>query len=204
MLNVNNQQLDMLSEVINIASGNAATSLSKLLNKTINMTCPNVSVCKFDDVATGFGNEEDIVVATLLKVIGDVSGSILMVVKNEDAEFIATELLADMYDYQPCNEEMALSVIQEIGNILGNSYLRAMGEFLQCNMLSSIPYLSVDMILPILTSSYVDANQIDDYIIDARCTLYKEDVEFKLSIFFIISPESISKMIDRATNLYLN
>lgn len=201
MLNVNNQQLDMISEVINIASGNAATSLSKLLNKTINMTCPDVSICKFDDVAAGFGNEEDIVVATLLKVIGDVSGSILMVVKNEEADFIAAELLADLYESH--NEEMALSVIQEIGNILGNSYLRAMGEFLQCNMLSSIPYLSVDMVLPILTSSYVDANQIDDYIIDARCTLYKEDVEFRLSIFFIMSSESINKMIDRATKLYL-
>lgn len=202
MLNIDNQKLDMLSEVINIASGNAATSLSKLLNKTINMTCPNVSICKFDDVAEGFGDEEDIVVATLLKVIGDVSGSILMVVKSEDADFIAEELLADIYETH--DEEMSLSVIQEIGNILGNSYLRAMGEFLQCNMLSSIPYLSVDMVLPILTSSYVDANQIDDYIIDARCTLYKEDVEFKLSIFFIMSPESINKVVDRTTNLYLN
>ena len=200
MKNINNQQIDILAEIINVASGNAATSLSKLLNKEINMTCPSVTIRKFEDVANDLGGNEELVIATLLKVIGDISGNVLMIVKDNDADFIAKELLEGLYEEY--DEDMALSVIQEIGNILGNAYLISMGEFLNCNLLSSVPYLSVDMLFPVLTSSYIDANQVDDYIIDARCTLFQNDVEFKLNIFFILPSYSIKKIIDKANQLY--
>lgn len=199
-MDMNSQQIDTLSEVINVASGNAATSLSKLLNKHIDMSCPSVKIKKFDEVANGIGDSEEVVVATLLKVLGDISGNILMIVKDGDVDFIAKELLSGMYDTY--DEEMSLSVCQEIGNIIGNAYLTAMGEFLDCTLLTSVPYLAVDMLFSVLTDSYIDANQIDDYIIDANCTLTQNDTEFKLSLFFILPANSIEKIFNRVNEIY--
>jgi chemotaxis protein CheC len=40
-------QLDALREISNIGSGNAATSLSMLLNRQINVSVPKVKYCTF-------------------------------------------------------------------------------------------------------------------------------------------------------------
>ena len=47
---LNNLQLDALKEVSNIGAGNAATSLSMLLGKKIDMSVPAVNVVKLEDV----------------------------------------------------------------------------------------------------------------------------------------------------------
>ena len=44
---LNNIQIDALKEIGNIGAGNAATSLSTLLNKRINMTVPNIFILPF-------------------------------------------------------------------------------------------------------------------------------------------------------------
>ena len=40
-------QLDVLKEVMNIGGGNAATSISSMVNKTIDMKVPDVNIHNF-------------------------------------------------------------------------------------------------------------------------------------------------------------
>ena len=89
MINMNSVHTDALREIINIASGNAATALSQILKKRIDMDIPVVEVRKFQDVVDRLGEADEVVMATLLKVLGDVSGSVLLVVKEKNAKQIA-------------------------------------------------------------------------------------------------------------------
>ena len=43
-------QIDCLKEVVNIGGGNAATSLSKMLDKPIDMTVPIIKVLSYEEV----------------------------------------------------------------------------------------------------------------------------------------------------------
>ncbi|HWR57022.1 MAG TPA: chemotaxis protein CheC, partial [Negativicutes bacterium] len=47
---LNALQLDALREIGNVGAGNAATALSQLINKKINMSVPKVSVAPIGDV----------------------------------------------------------------------------------------------------------------------------------------------------------
>ena len=47
---LDNVQLDVLKEIGNIGSGNAATALSKLVNKKIDMEVPRVKILEFKEV----------------------------------------------------------------------------------------------------------------------------------------------------------
>lgn len=199
MNRMNGVHIDALREIINIASGNAATALSEILKKRIDMSIPVVEVRKFQDVAERLGEADEVVMATLLRVLGDVSGNVLLVVKEKNAKSIAYTLLEELVDEY--DDDMVLSVFQEIGNILGNSYLNAMGTVLDMNLFSSVPYISIDMLFSILSSTYISANEEDDYIIDIGCALSENNIEFDLNIFFIINNKSLQFMTDKINTL---
>ena len=53
---ISSLHLDILKEIGNIGAGNAATALSNLLNKKIDMNVPNVRIVSFDE-STGIDCE---------------------------------------------------------------------------------------------------------------------------------------------------
>ena len=199
MMKMNSIHVDALKEIINIAAGNAATALSQILKKRIDMDVPVVELRRFQDVSEKLGEADEPVIATLLKVLGDISGNVLLVVKEKNAKEIAYSLLEEIVEEY--DEDMVLSVFQEIGNILGNSYLNAMGSFLDMSMLSSVPYISIDMLFSIMSSAYIAANEEDDFIIDIGCTLCENNIDFDLNIFFIINNKSLNFIIDKINKL---
>ena len=56
---LDNLQKDALKEIGNIGAGNAATSLSTLLNKRINMNVPNIFILPFSQVVELMGGAEN-------------------------------------------------------------------------------------------------------------------------------------------------
>lgn len=48
-------KMDVLKEVGNIGAGNAATALSRLLNKPIDMAVPKVQLLPFEQIAESVG-----------------------------------------------------------------------------------------------------------------------------------------------------
>ncbi|MFQ9615800.1 MAG: chemotaxis protein CheC, partial [Clostridium butyricum] len=74
-------QLDALKEVSNIGAGNAATALSMLLSKKIDMSVPSVNVVRLEDVVEETGESE--VSGTVVRVLGDIAGNILLVFKED-------------------------------------------------------------------------------------------------------------------------
>ena len=199
MIELTEKKLDILREIVNIASGNAATALSELLQKRIDMGVPIVEVKQFQDVADRIGEADEIVTATLVNIVGKLSGNILFIIKEDEAKSMACSLLdniADDYD-----ENMIMSVFKEIGNILGNSYLRAIGTFLGIDVSSSIPYISTDMLFSIMSTAYINTNGDDDYVIDIGCTLSENNTKFNMNIFFVIDSNSLAMLLEETEHM---
>lgn len=68
--NLEDFKLDVLKEVGNIGSGNAATALSRLLNKPVDMGVPKVQMLPFEEIADKVGGNEQLVVAIFLESKG--------------------------------------------------------------------------------------------------------------------------------------
>lgn len=187
-------QLDALREVGNIGAGNAATALSQMIRRKIDMTVPQVDIMLFNDMVQRAGNEDDIVVAVLLKVFGDAPGNILFVMNYEKAQNFADFLLEGFTEK---DDEIVISVFQEIGNILGNSYINAISKLTNLNMLTSVPAVAVDMLVATLSTSFMDAEQYSDYVL-AIDTNFIDDEEMKESggfFFFIPRPGSLNTIL---------
>lgn len=183
-------QLDALREVFNIGSGNAATSLSWLLNKKVDMGVPHIEIVQLQDIVGSDLDHE--VIAVLVKVIGEAPGNILYVFDKKVAVEIA-EILIEDYDVF---SEMGISTMGEIGNIIASSYMNAIVSFTGLKMIPSVPAVTYDMFNAILPSTFIESGQYDDYILDIE-TLFKGDNGCNVigNFYYIPEPGSLENIL---------
>ncbi|WP_026881219.1 chemotaxis protein CheC [Clostridium akagii] len=186
-------QLDVLSEVSNIGAGNAATALSQLLNRKIDMTAPQVNVIPFETIFTGIGSEE-IAAGVMVRVLGDAPGNILFVFEQETA-FNVIEALTGSRNKEL--NEFGASVLCEIGNIISSSYMNAISKFTGLLLTPSVPAVSFDMVGAILSTSFIESGQFDDNVLDFE-TEFLQDDSTKLSghFYYIPMPGSLEKILN--------
>ncbi|ONI38238.1 hypothetical protein AN640_02690 [Candidatus Epulonipiscium fishelsonii] len=143
--------LDILQEAGNIGIGSAITSLSQLISKNVNMKLVKVNV---EEVTHLFGiksvDASDYVVGNAIEITGDIQGMLILVFKESSAKALIKHVLGySIKDLQTLTE-VEYSVLQEMGNILGGSYLNAMTSLASLNLNQSTPETVIDMVAPIL------------------------------------------------------
>lgn len=197
--NLSSLQLDVLREIGNIGAGNAATSMSTLIDKRVDMSVPSVNVVTFDEMMDIVGGPEQLIVAMFFRIHGEAPGTVYFILTIEEAQELVNgiapnEELRISMDEPP--SELAISALKEIGNIMTGSYLSALSDFTQINMQSSIPYLSIDMAGAVLTAGLVELSQVSDYAIVINTEISDNISSDGLSGNFFLLPdlETIPKL----------
>ena len=141
-LQLNDLQKDALKEVGNIGAGHAATALSQLLNTKINLSEPSIDVIKFRDLASRVGHENRTVAALHMYVRGEAPGQMVVLFDRDQAlDFVGVFLKRVIGDIQ-IFDSIADSTLKELGNIIAGSYLTAIIQLTNHNLLPSVPTLS--------------------------------------------------------------
>lgn len=190
--NLTPMQLDALKEIENIGTGNAATALSKLVNNKIDMTVPSINVVPFYDIFSKVGGEQ-IVIGVLVRVLGDTPGNILFIFQKETALKIIEELTGEKGEQI---SEMGNSVICEIGNIISGSYMNAIAAFTNLSIQPSVPAVTYDMLGAILSTTFIESGQFDDYVLDIETMFLQNNFEISGHFYYIPMPGSLEKMLD--------
>lgn len=183
-------QLDALKEVANIGTGNAATALSQLLNKKVDMTVPSINIISLEDIFSNIGEEE--VVSVIVRVLGDIPGNILFVFEKETAFDMVASLTGEKSDHLT---EMGDSVICEVGNIISSSYMNSISRFTQLNATPSVPAVTYDMLGAILSTTFIESGQYDEYVLDIETIFIEDDSEINGHFYYIPVPGSLEKIL---------
>ena len=165
-------QLDALREIGNIGSGHAATALSTLLQRRINMSVPEVWAVPFEQVSVIVG-QLDMPQATIyVKVEGEAPGKAVFFFPVESAEIMVQTLLGSNEPLDLYADEMAQSALKEVGNILVSSFVMALTQFSGIPLHPSVPALAVDMIGASLDAIFLEEGTLDDTVlfIDTQLT----------------------------------
>ena len=188
---LNGVQLDALKEVSNIGAGNAATALSMILNKKVDMSVPAVNIIKLQDIVELDG--EEIVAGTVVRVLGDITGNILLVFKKDTSENIISRLVGSK---EAPNSEIGRSALCEIANIISASYMNSIAQLTNLVIAPSVPALSYDVLGAILTTTFIESNQYDEYILDIE-TVFLDDTEDNIGghFYYIPMPGSLEKIL---------
>ena len=183
---VNEMYFDVLKEICNIGAGNATTAISNMLNLKVNMEVPKVEFLTFQELPTAISAEEETVVGIYLEVESDIGGSMMFLLKMESARYLVNHLMGRPDDYAEELNEMDLSAIKEIGNIISGSYLSALSTMTNMVITSSVPYLAIDMAAAILSVPAIQFGQYGDNALLIQ-TEFGDDV--KIQGFFILMPD---------------
>ncbi|AKA70329.1 chemotaxis protein CheC [Clostridium scatologenes] len=186
-------QLDALREVGNIGTGNAATALSQLINRKVDMTVPDINIVPFDDIFSSIGGDE-IVVGVIVRVLGEAPGNILFVFEKDTALNLVETLTGEKEEFL---SEMGNSVICEIGNIISSSYMNAISRFTGLAIMPSVPAVSYDMLGAILSTTFIESGQFDDYVLDIETMFIQGESEMEISghFYYVPMPGSLEKML---------
>ncbi|WP_106497604.1 chemotaxis protein CheC [Lentibacillus sp. Marseille-P4043] len=188
-------QLDVLREIGNIGAGNAATSMSKLLDTKVDMQVPAVEVVAFDEVMDMIGGPEELIVAIFIRIQGPAPGTVYFILTKDEAEYLVRAVTSDpefiLNDVEQPNE-LAISALLEVGNILAGSYLSALSDFTNINMQPSVPSLSIDMAGAILTVGLLELSQVTDYAIIIDTKINQQLAENGIRGHFLLLPDPSS------------
>jgi len=197
-IKISDMHIDILKEVGNIGAGHAATALSTLLNKKIDMKVPNVRVVSFDEMMEMAGGAESVIASVFLRIEGDAPGSMFFVLPLQQAEKFIRLLIGDQtFSFSDSEvNELALSALQEMGNILSGSYLSSLSDFTQLNLMPSVPALSIDMAGAVISFGLLELSQVSDYAIVIDTALNEDEGQTEESVkghFFLLpDPESFN------------
>ena len=188
MVNIKDQYYDVLREIGNIGAGNATTALSQLLNTRIDMMVPRVKLMEFKEVGTTMGGEDQLVAGIYLAVEGDVTGSIMFIQKKESARNMVSKLMG----MEPAGDdfnEMELSALKEIGNIITGAYLNSLSTLTNLLIYPSVPELCIDMAGAIMSVPAIEFGTIGDKILMIQ-TDFSDEAD--MSGYFILMPDEES------------
>ena len=187
-------KMDVLREVGNIGAGNAATALSKMLNKPVDMAVPTVSLLPFEAIAESVGGSEEVVVAIFLRVDGDAPGNMFFIISQESTRRLLQGLLSISRAESLVYSEMELSALCELGNILAGSYLSSLGDLTGLYMSPSVPSIAVDMAGAILSYGLLQFGTMGDDALLIDTTFLEGGEEAEGHFFLIPDPESFEKL----------
>jgi chemotaxis protein CheC len=128
-------QLDALREMSNIGSGTAATALSQLLGREVELSVPRVQSLPLARAIEGLGAPDDSVSGVAMPVEGDLDGLVLLVMPSEHADN-----LCHLLSVEP-GSDVGDSALREIGNILGAAYLGGLAAMTGLTLLPCPPTL---------------------------------------------------------------
>lgn len=183
---------DILREIGNIGAGNATTSMASLMNKEINMEVPYVHLLTINEIMDIVGGPEEIIVTTFFKVEGDITGTVYFLLSIEEATSIVREMLQD--DTIEINileelDEMVMSVLKEVANIVVGAYISALADFTKINIQTTVPFLSIDMAAATLVTGLIEFSRESDHAILIGSEFSGQEVKKHAQSHFLLVPD---------------
>lgn len=190
-------RIDALKELGNIGSAHAITGLSELLKKRIDVSITNVDIIPLQIIYTLFNGPESMVSVVYLEGYSeDFRGMMFLIFPHPEAQKMVEMATGSKVKELVISEEMALSSLKEIGNIMCGCYLNTLAMFIGRRIMHSVPQISNDMLGAVMDSILVDLSLESDYAIVLETAFSLTQNECKGFLFFIPTSESIDTIFN--------
>jgi chemotaxis protein CheC len=185
-------QLDALREVANIGAGHAATALSQLTERRIMISVPELFVARLEEVPETLGDQEEIVAAVLMHMLGDLTGRMLLTLPEPNAKLLCDLLLRREPGTTAEFGQIEQSSIKEAGNILGGAYMNALSDFMGMMLLPSVPSLAIDHSSAVVTTAQLSFGRDKDVAFCVETNFHFQEADRTLRGHFLLLPDLAS------------
>ena len=183
--------IDCLKEIGNIGSGNAASSLSAMLSKSVRMRVPHIRVLDYQTAIDEVGGPEQVLTGILVTFKGDIKGMIMFLLDNAFAKIVVNTFMGkDNIDVLKM-DEADTSAVKEMGNIMAGSYLNALAALAGFTVAMDVPSMTVDMMGAIMNAPMTEFSEIGDKVLFINDGFIIDGVDINSNIILIPEMESL-------------
>ena len=175
-------ELDALKELGNIGVGKAATSLSQMLGRPIEMSVPNAMVVRIQELHKVIDVEKMVagVVTGLDDIENGQTGFLYITFPEESSQKLVEILIGDSSD-----EEMADSTLMEIGNILSSAFCDATAEMLGVTLIPTPPSFGRDFAIAVIDAIVSQLADKSDYVVVFETKLEESEDEIEILVMLV-------------------
>jgi len=192
LANFSNLQLDAMREVGNIGAGNAATALSIMLARPVDMDVPKAELVSIYELAEYYGDPLTMVSAVFVRSEGEFTCSLIFIQEEDESRKLVDLLIGQqMGGMDPASvpAEMRDSALTEVGNIILSSFLNAINVLIGGTHSISVPGVAHDMLGSILDVVASIFGQSGEHALIVDTSLKVENVEGRVSGKVVMLPD---------------
>lgn len=202
MLDLSEMEIDALKEVGNVGIGNAATALSKMLNKKVEIFLPItkfVPITKFSEEA---GGSENVVISLYLEITGGIQGETIFLFPMKGA----LELVDLMMFQEPGTlkemDEMAESAFKEMANIFVGAYLSGLAKMMNTKIYPGIPKVANDMVQAVLDQVLSNLSKSANEILTVKTQINIDGYDIDGLYFMLFEDASLRVVLQKLKEAY--
>jgi chemotaxis protein CheC len=190
-------QVDALREAGSIGAGHAATALSQLVDRRISIEVPRVQVVDYGDVPDVFGGPEALVAAVHIALLGEIGGSMLLVVPHDGAL-----ALVDLMRGRASGTTRSLgaderALVTHAASLIVSAYVSAIGRLADVSMLPAGPAFALDMAEALLESVTSDMSMRCEDVLLLLTRFIDEETSVDAYLFFLPEPAGLEVLLCR-------
>ena len=194
--NITREDMNEFQIVANVGATNAADSLSRILNKRIELSIPMVEVKPIEKIPEYIGAIDSSYMGVLMSINGEVRGCILFIM-NEKSGFEMIDMLygTDNTSKMELNED-GESALSEITNIIGSSMINVIAEKTGFEIKPDVPVIVHDYLQSIIDTILAMQNIQNDYAIIMDTTFYYEDDKLIGNLLYFPDADSLRNIVE--------
>lgn len=196
-LELDDAHIDALREIGNIGSGNAITALASMINSNIEVLIPMVKILEYNEATNLLGGPENKVVCILLDMKGDINGMFIFLLDESITRLMLSSLFNKEEALLDEIEEVEISAIKEIGNIMASSYVNAIASMLNMTISISVPDICIDMVGAVLNVPMIRFSDVGDKVLFIENKFKMSDNYFTSHILMIPEMGSLREILVR-------
>jgi len=192
---INEIHIDVLREIANIGSGNAASSLSRMLGHPVNISIPHIGILGFNEAYDALGGPEAIMMGTLLMLTEGVNGMMMFLLPIEVVcDLVNMLMFTDIKSHEEI-DEMGYSVINEVSNIMSASFVTAISDMTDIPIDISPPEAALDMLGSIMSVPSIYFAKMSDTLLLIQNELEIDGKKTSASVLMLPDMPSLTKLI---------
>lgn len=188
-------QLDALTEVCSMGTAYAATAVSVMIDRKINMSVPGVKLIPLAQVPQAVGNPEELVVGVYCRILGDLSGGFVLTFPEPSAFALCDVLLDKPVGTTKTLNEMEVSVMQETGNIIAGAFVSVLARIMQKGLMISVPRIAIDMAGAIIDVILIEIAEVADEVVVMEIVFSDESKHIQGKFFILPDPRSLELLM---------
>lgn len=188
--------IDVLREIGNIGAGNAASSLATILDERVTISLPAVRISEFNDAIHAVGGAEMMTVGVLIQYRGEANGMIMFLIEMEEAQNLVGHMLRGFEDAEALTD-LKLSAIEELGNILGSSYIGSIATLTGLKITLSIPDVAIDMAGALMSVPIIEFGAVGDKVMFIEESFQIEEHLIRSNVILFAEIDTLALIMER-------